>query len=135
MDDSKRNEIKAQITTYANNAYRTIALAYKDIKEGECGADHKNDSKSKENEDVPAGVMDIEVTGDYILVAILGIEDTIRSEVPGAINRIQKAGVTVRMVTGDNIDTAKAIAIKAGILKEADRNNPNCAMGGPDFYE
>jgi len=79
--------------------------------------------------------MDIEVTGDYILVAILGIEDTIRSEVPGAISRIQKAGVTVRMVTGDNIDTAKAIAIKAGILKEADRNNPDCAMGGPDFYE
>lgn len=134
MDDSKRNEIKAQIATYANNAYRTIALAYKDIKEGECGADHKNDSKSKGG-DAPAGVLDIEVTGDYILVAILGIEDTIRSEVPGAILRIQKAGVTVRMVTGDNIDTAKAIAIKAGILKEADRNNPDCAMGGPDFYE
>ena len=134
MDDSKRKEIQAQIQTYANNAYRTIALAYKDIKEGECGADHKNDSKSGKD-GVPAGVMDIEVTGDYILVAILGIEDTIRKEVPGAINRIQKAGVTVRMVTGDNIDTAKAIAIKAGILKEADRNNPDCAMGGPDFYE
>jgi Ca2+ transporting ATPase len=36
--------------------------------------------------------------------------DIVRPEVPDAVKQIQTAGVTVRMVTGDNIVTAKAIA-------------------------
>lgn len=37
-------------------------------------------------------------------------------QVPDAIQRCQRAGITVRMVTGDNINTARAIAIKCGII-------------------
>lgn len=37
-------------------------------------------------------------------------------QVPDAIVKCQRAGITVRMVTGDNINTARAIAIKCGIL-------------------
>lgn len=36
---------------------------------------------------------------------------------PDAIRRCQKAGITVRMVTGDNINTARSIAAKCGIVK------------------
>lgn len=39
------------------------------------------------------------------------------------------------MVTGDNIDTAKAIAVKANIIKESERENPECSMEGKAFYE
>lgn len=35
---------------------------------------------------------------------------------PDAIQKCQRAGITVRMVTGDNINTARAIAIKCGII-------------------
>merc|ERR1712096_61026 len=45
-----------------------------------------------------------------------GIEDPVRPEVPDAIKKCQRAGITVRMVTGDNINTARAIATKCGIL-------------------
>lgn len=38
------------------------------------------------------------------------------SQVPEAIRKCQRAGITVRMVTGDNINTARAIAIKCGII-------------------
>ena len=38
------------------------------------------------------------------------------SQVPPAIRKCQSAGVTVRMVTGDNVSTARAIATKCGIL-------------------
>lgn len=38
-------------------------------------------------------------------------------QVPDAIVRCQKAGITVRMVTGDNINTARSIAMKCGIIK------------------
>jgi len=37
-------------------------------------------------------------------------------QVPEAIAKCQRAGITVRMVTGDNINTARAIATKCGIL-------------------
>lgn len=37
-------------------------------------------------------------------------------QVPDAILKCQRAGITVRMVTGDNINTARAIATKCGIL-------------------
>ena len=41
-------------------------------------------------------------------------------QVPHAIRMCQKSGITVRMVTGDNINTARSIALKCGILKPND---------------
>lgn len=41
-------------------------------------------------------------------------------QVPEAIRKCQRAGITVRMVTGDNVNTARAIAIKCGILQPGD---------------
>jgi magnesium-transporting ATPase (P-type) len=41
-------------------------------------------------------------------------------QVPEAIRKCQRAGITVRMVTGDNINTARSIATKCGILKPGD---------------
>ena len=43
-----------------------------------------------------------------------------RDEVPAAIKQCQRAGITVRMVTGDNINTARAIATKCGIISPGD---------------
>jgi magnesium-transporting ATPase (P-type) len=48
------------------------------------------------------------------------ILDPVRPEVPEAITQCQEAGIVVRMVTGDNINTARSIALKCGILKEDD---------------
>jgi Ca2+ transporting ATPase len=53
-------------------------------------------------------------------VCVVGIEDPVRPEVPEAIRKCQRAGITVRMVTGDNINTARAIATKCGIIKPGD---------------
>ena len=55
-----------------------------------------------------------------VLLGIVGIEDPLRPEVPAAIDKCRTAGVSVRMVTGDNLDTAVAIAKRAGILGEDD---------------
>jgi len=53
-------------------------------------------------------------------IAICGIEDPVRDEVPAAIEQCQNAGITVRMVTGDNINTARSIATKCGIITPTD---------------
>jgi P-type E1-E2 ATPase len=48
------------------------------------------------------------------------VRDIPRKEVPAAIAKCHKAGIKVRMVTGDNIITAKAIAKDVGIIKDND---------------
>ena len=49
--------------------------------------------------------------------------DILRKEVPGAVSKCKKAGIKVRMVTGDNKITAKAIAINCGIIDPNDTNS------------
>ena len=57
---------------------------------------------------------------DLTCICICGIEDPVRPEVPEAIEKCQNAGITVRMVTGDNVNTARSIAIKCGIISPND---------------
>lgn len=61
-------------------------------------------------------------------MAIVGIKDPVRVEVPDAVTKCQKAGITVRMVTGDNIHTARHIARECGILTDG-----GIALEGPEF--
>lgn len=67
---------------------------------------------------------------DMVLDGIVGIADPLRPEVPDAIRKCQRAGITVRMVTGDNLATAVAIAKEAGIFTEG-----GVAMEGAEFRE
>ena len=66
---------------------------------------------------------------DSTCIAILGIQDPVREEVPSAVKKCQKAGITVRMVTGDNKQTACSIAEKAGIFNR----DGGLAMEGLEF--
>lgn len=52
-----------------------------------------------------------------ILLALALIRDGLRKEAPGAVRRIQAAGVQMVMVTGDSPETARAIASGAGLLR------------------
>jgi Ca2+-transporting ATPase len=109
MTDEMKAHLDSVITGYAKQALRTIALAYKDIMANEHGESH--------DEPVDGEIKNIEASG-LTLICIFGIMDIIRSEVPGAVNTITEAGVTVRMITGDNIVTAQAIAVLCNIIRE-----------------
>ena len=61
---------------------------------------------------------------------IVGIIDPLRGDVKEAIRVAQRAGVVVRMVTGDNISTASAIARQCGILTP-----DGMAIEGPTFRQ
>lgn len=56
------------------------------------------------------------VEQDLILTGIFGIVDPLRPGIRSSVEQCQRSGITVRMVTGDNIDTAIAISKEAGIL-------------------
>ncbi|KDO47130.1 hypothetical protein CISIN_1g04209132mg, partial [Citrus sinensis] len=67
---------------------------------------------------------------ELILLAIVGIKDPCRPGVKDAVKLCRDAGVKVRMVTGDNLQTAKAIALECGILgSDAEANDPNIIEG------
>ncbi|XP_034695964.1 calcium-transporting ATPase 9, plasma membrane-type isoform X1 [Vitis riparia] len=67
---------------------------------------------------------------DLVLLSIVGIKDPCRSGVQDAVRICMNAGVKVRMITGDNLQTAKAIALECGILpSEADATEPNIIEG------
>ncbi|XP_003504368.1 plasma membrane calcium-transporting ATPase 1 isoform X1 [Cricetulus griseus] len=93
--------VKTVIEPMASEGLRTICLAFRDFPAGEPEPEWDNEN------DVVTGLT---------CIAVVGIEDPVRPEVPEAIKKCQRAGITVRMVTGDNINTARAIATKCGIL-------------------
>lgn len=66
---------------------------------------------------------------DLVITSLVAIRDDVREEVPEAVDRMHKAGVQVMMVTGDVIDTARAIAVDAGIIK----SDSDIAMSAIDF--
>uniref|UniRef100_A0A3B5BHI9 Plasma membrane calcium-transporting ATPase 2-like n=1 Tax=Stegastes partitus TaxID=144197 RepID=A0A3B5BHI9_9TELE len=89
--------VREVIEPMACNGLRTICVAYRDFpaKAGEPAWDSEND-----------------ILNELTCIAVVGIEDPVRPEVPEAVSKCQRAGITVRMVTGDNISTARAIAVK-----------------------
>ncbi|XP_009077437.1 PREDICTED: plasma membrane calcium-transporting ATPase 2 isoform X4 [Acanthisitta chloris] len=92
--------VKKVIEPMACDGLRTICVAFRDFASSpEPDWDNEND-----------------ILSDLTCICVVGIEDPVRPEVPEAIRKCQRAGITVRMVTGDNINTARAIAIKCGII-------------------
>jgi Ca2+ transporting ATPase len=127
LDDVMSMKLKETITSYAKGALRTIAFAYKDLKENEGGPDH---------EEIREGSKIYEIEeGNYTLICIAGIKDIIRDEVPEAVALCNEAGVRVRMVTGDNLITAIAIAKECGIIFDGEENEECVCMEGPEFNE
>ncbi|XP_075966674.1 plasma membrane calcium-transporting ATPase 2 isoform X3 [Anarhichas minor] len=96
----KDEMVKKVIEPMACEGLRTICVAY------------RNFSGDPE----PSWDDESNILNDLTAICVVGIEDPVRPEVPDAIKRCQRAGITVRMVTGDNINTARAIAIKCGII-------------------
>ncbi|XP_007897688.1 plasma membrane calcium-transporting ATPase 2 isoform X2 [Callorhinchus milii] len=90
--------VKKVIEPMACEGLRTICLGYRDFT-SEPEWDNEND-----------------ILNDLTCITVVGIEDPVRPEVPDAITKCQRAGISVRMVTGDNINTARAIASKCGII-------------------
>ncbi len=60
---------------------------------------------------------------DLTFVALIGIRDDIRKEVPAAIAEVTGAGIQVVMITGDNVETAKAVAEEVGLFKAENGGN------------
>ena len=106
MTPEKRNYYEGIIQEFAEDALRCIAITHR-----------KNvQSIVKDISSISVTDCEIKIEKEMCLDALVGISDPLREDVVDAIAVCQKAGIFVRMVTGDNIETARAIAKQAGIL-------------------
>lgn len=123
LSDIARNTASVAITDYAKQSLRTIALLYRDFQQWP-----------------PAGVRSLEddkhmamfedIFQDMTYIGVMGIQDPLRDGVSHAVKQCQNAGIVVRMVTGDNLVTAAAIATQCGI-----KTPEGVVMEGPKFRQ
>ena len=98
------------IREYADQSLRTIGFAYRDF-------DTWPPPEARLLDDQPNEIL-FEDIKNLTFLGVFGIQDPLRPGVKEAVAKCQHAGVRVRMVTGDNIGTAKSIATECGILSE-----------------
>ncbi|KAJ3416228.1 Calcium-transporting ATPase 10, plasma membrane-type [Chytridiales sp. JEL 0842] len=115
MSTTKRAELLTTIKSWAAEGLRTIGIGYKDLDEPILSS-----MDGQENPET-----------DIVWIGLIGIKDPLRKEVPGAVEQCQKAGLVVRMVTGDNVLTASKIASECNILGKGP--DGGIAIEGPVF--
>ncbi|TGZ76872.1 putative calcium-transporting ATPase 2 [Ascodesmis nigricans] len=115
--------ITETINGYASRSLRTIGLLYRDF-------DTWPPKGAKTLPEDPAQAEFEDIFEEMTWIGIVGIQDPLRDGVPQAVAECKKAGVFVRMVTGDNVNTAKAIAAECGIYTP---ENGGIVMEGPTF--
>lgn len=103
-----------QLKDWQMHAQRTLLLAYKEV------ADTEDDCAA------------LVQSGGLTLLGLAAISDPVRPEVPQAVENCLKAGVQIKVVTGDSTGTAVEIARQIGLWKEGDDEKKNC-MRGVDF--
>ena len=95
--DAKREEILAKNQAFAEQALRVIGVAYRVVDKA---------------------VVDLEMENDLIFVGLMGMIDPPRVEAKDAVAVCKKAGIQVKMITGDHKVTASAIGAQLGIESE-----------------
>eukprot|EP00055_Hartaetosiga_balthica_P018791 m.135364 g.135364 ORF g.135364 m.135364 type:complete len:1429 (-) comp9952_c0_seq1:212-4498(-) len=114
LSERGRDDVNTNVIVhFAEQALRVICLAYRDF-----NAEH--DWESEEDK----------LLSDLTIQCFVGIQDPVRDEVPSAVATCKSAGVVVRMVTGDNLVTGRAIARNCGIITN---DEEDLVMEGPEF--
>ncbi len=99
INEDNRRKIFKDLKSMTSESLRVLALAYKKL-------DPEDDYENKET-----------LESDLIYVGLVGMMDPPRKEAKEAVKLCEKAGIKVVMITGDNKDTATAIASEIGVLK------------------
>lgn len=132
-----RTEALEKIDQYASNALRAIMLAHRDFDVPQWPpalvADPQAPQTALPELLVDTGALYHNNKSGLVMDLLLGLADPLKPGVPQAVAQCKMAGVTVRMVTGDNLDTAKAISRGCNILTPADSANRHACMEGPAF--
>ncbi|KAK3331643.1 hypothetical protein B0T19DRAFT_438531 [Cercophora scortea] len=121
LTPARRDIILHVIQDYASQSLRTLGLAYRDF----------STWPPVDSDLTPNGAGDDIFTNavqDLTFLGVFGIQDPLRPDATASLESCMRGGVSVKMVTGDNVNTAIAVARDCGILTD-----PNLVMEGPQF--
>ncbi|XP_025013457.2 calcium-transporting ATPase 12, plasma membrane-type [Ricinus communis] len=121
MDEDERSKIEKIIQGMAASSLRCIAFAHKKIKEEELKNENYENSRQRLQED------------GLTLLGIVGLKDPCRPGAKKAVEICKSAGVRIKMITGDNVFTAKAIATECGILELNHQVDNGVVVEGVEF--
>ncbi|KAL8643309.1 MAG: hypothetical protein Q9228_000116 [Teloschistes exilis] len=121
ITDEIGRSLEEVINEYASRSLRTIGFLFKDYEQWP-------PKGATTQEDDPKLAVFEKIFRDMVFLGIVGIQDPLRVGVADAVRACQSAGVYVRMVTGDNLLTAKAIAEECNIFMPG-----GVVMEGPEF--
>lgn len=113
-ENTDKRAIDSQLLAYQEQAMRTLGFAYQILEE--------DDEAIKENK---------VVASNLTFLGIVAISDPVREDVPAAVAECLKAGITVKIVTGDTPGTAKEIGRQIGLWNENDTEKN--IITGPEF--
>jgi P-type Na+/K+ transporter len=123
LTDVDRLRFSHLVENLARRGLRTIFFAERALTE-----DEQLDPAALERENAERGLR---------FIGVVGIYDPPRPESAMAVQMCKAAGIRVRMLTGDHLETAKAIACEIGILTEEERSgeagDATMCMEGPAF--
>lgn len=129
LTDARSAAVQKQVDEMATAGMRTIVLATRGLSAAQArkqfNVTTSDDEEAWQDKLGHTSAAD-ETEGHALLsglslLAVVGIADPLRPEVPGAIARCRGAGIRVIMVTGDNMATAQSIAAQAGIMRVGGR--------------
>ncbi|XP_061991780.1 putative calcium-transporting ATPase 13, plasma membrane-type [Rosa rugosa] len=119
MDDDAREKLEHIIQGMAASSLRCIAFAHKEVSAEEQVDPEHHKALLKDN--------------GLTLLGLVGLKDPCRPGVKKAVEDCQHAGVNIKMITGDNIFTAKSIATECGILKSEQDTISEAVIEGEQF--
>lgn len=118
-----KDKLEEYILGMAGQQLRTIGMAFRDWESWEAFLEEFPEEtwrpQEGDGDDVSREDALMDASG-LVFMSVYGIKDPLRAFVKDSITSCRNAGITVRMCTGDNLDTAVAIARECGILSRAD---------------
>ena len=103
LNKVQRDKIKKELQKFSNNSLRNIAFSYKSLNVNKDDLDKKLFSDESYN-----------INEDNIFLGFVGMYDVPKQDVNKVIKTIYQAGIDLKMITGDNVDTAISIAKECG---------------------
>ena len=119
LSDREREEVAAEVRRASSRAMRTLAFAYRAVAPGEAGGEPHADLQA--------------VARELVWIGWVGIADPVRPEVREAVARARRAGIDVKIVTGDTPETAREVGRQIGLWSDEDDGVPGRVMLGAEL--
>jgi Ca2+-transporting ATPase len=124
LTDDVRHRIASALSDAASRAMRTLGFAWAELPPGTPSSEEA------------LGVMREQIEENLVFVGFVAIRDPLRPDVKEAVAKCRSAGIQVKMITGDNVETARAIAFDIGLVdaRDAAINTPEAAILTSDKF-